>query len=279
VRIESFPKAIYGSEVFVNQMSGISGKSAVVTGAGHGIGRAIALELAKEGAKVMVSDIDGESAAAVALEIQVAGGVSHHSRADVGSSESIGILMTKTVGLLGGIDILVNNAGITSTCRIVDLSEEEWDRTLDVNLRSVFLCTRAAAKQMISQGEGGRIVNIASEAGKAAYAGAAHYCASKAGIIAFTRSAALELAPYQITVNSVCPGNVDTEFFHNSLRAEAKMLGVTYEQRLGDYMKLIPLGRLEKPEDVAHTVVFLCSTEAGYITGEDLNVTGGSTMY
>jgi NAD(P)-dependent dehydrogenase (short-subunit alcohol dehydrogenase family) len=108
---------------------------------------------------------------------------------------------------------------------------------------------------------------------------ASHYCASKAGVIAFTRSAAHELAPHKITVNSVCPGNVDTALFLKSVQAEAKVMGVTEEQRLQDYMRMIPLGRLEKPQDVAHAVVFLCSEEASYITGEDFNVTGGSTMY
>jgi len=260
-------------------MSGIAGKSALVTGSGRGIGRAIALELAKAGARVMVSDIDAESAAGTALEIRMAGGTSEHWPVDVARSESVEALMNKMQEVFGGIDILVNDAGVLSTYMIVDLPEAEWDRTLSINLKGVFLCTRAAARQMISQGRGGRIVNIASEAAKAASAMSSHYCASKAGVVAFTRSAAHELAPYHINVNSVCPGNVDTEFFHKSVRAEAKAMGIPEEQRLGDYMRIIPLGRLERPEEVAKAVVFLCSAEADYITGEDLNVTGGSTMY
>jgi NAD(P)-dependent dehydrogenase (short-subunit alcohol dehydrogenase family) len=260
-------------------MSGISGKVAIVTGAGAGIGRAVATALASSGAKAMVSDDNAETAATTAGEIIAKGGNARHTRTDVTKSSDITSMFEKTVAAFGGVDILVNNAGVLSNINIVDLPEEEWDRVQSVNLRGTFLCTKAAARQMITQGRGGRIVNIASEAGKAPFASGAHYSASKAGVIAFTRAAALELAPYKINVNSVCPGNVDTGFFRKSVSDEAKMLGVTDSERLNHYMNLIPLRRLETPEDVANAVVFLCSDEASYVTGEDFNVTGGSTMH
>ena len=260
-------------------MSGISGKTAVVTGAGAGIGRAVAISLAASGARVMVSDINSETAAATAREVLERGGEAEHVRADVSKSADVTQMFARTISSFGSVDIMVNNAGVLSNIHIVDLPEEEWDRVHSVNLRGTFLCTKAAARRMIAQGSGGRIVNIASEAGKAPFASGAHYSASKAGVIAFTRAAALELAPHKINVNSVCPGNVDTEFFRKSVQDEAKMHGVTDDERLKHYMTLIPLGRLEAPQDVANAVIFLCSDEASYITGEDLNVTGGSTMY
>jgi NAD(P)-dependent dehydrogenase (short-subunit alcohol dehydrogenase family) len=227
----------------------------------------------------MVSDIDVDAAASTSDQIRDGRGTAEYTRVDVASSESVEALMQRTQERFGRIDILVNNAGVISTHYIVDLEEDEWDRVHGVNLKGVFLCTRGAARRMIAQGGGGRIVNIASEAGKAAFATGAHYCASKAGVIAFTRAAALELAPHRINVNSVCPGNVDTQFFRKSVRAEAAVMGITEEERLRSYMNAIPLARLETPEDVAKAVVFLCSDEASYITGEDMNVTGGSTMY
>lgn len=260
-------------------MPGISGKTAVVTGAGAGIGRATALGLAERGAKVLVSDVNAEAAVATARDIASAGGRSESLRVDVASSSDVAAMIAKAVSTFGSVDIMVNNAGVISNVKIVDLPEEEWDRVHSVNLRGTFLCTKAAAKQMIAQGKGGRIVNIASEAGKAAYPSLAHYGASKAGVILFTRGVALELAPYGINVNSVCPGNVDTAFFRKSIKDEAKLFGVTEEKRLESTIDVIPLKRLEKPEDVANAVAFLCSDEASYITGEDLNVTGGSTMF
>lgn len=259
-------------------MSGISGKATVVTGAGAGIGRAIAIALAKQGARVLAADIDAEAAVATARDIASTGGESEGFRTDVSKSSEVAAMVSKAVSTFGSVDILVNNAGVVSNMRIVDLPEEEWDRVHSVNLRGTFLCNKVAAKQMIAQGRGGRIVNIASEAGKAAYPSLVHYCASKAGVILFTRGLALELAQYGINVNSVCPGNVDTAFFRKSIKDEAKLFGVTEEQRLNSTLSIIPLRRLESPEDVANAVVFLCSDEASYITGEDLNVTGGSTM-
>lgn len=260
-------------------MTGISDKVAVVTGAGAGIGRAISIALAKKGAKVVASDINAETVAATVRAIEALGARGESIQTDVSKSASVASMFERALARFGSIDIMVNNAGVISNINIVDLSEEEWDRVHSVNLRGTFLCTKTAAKLMISQGRGGRIVNIASEAGKAAFASGAHYSASKAGVIAFTRAAALELAPYKINVNSVCPGNVDTNFFRKSVRDEANLLGITEAERLNYYMGLIPLRRLETPEDVANAVVFLCSDESSYVTGEDFNVTGGSTMY
>lgn len=260
-------------------MTGIGGKTAIVTGAGAGIGRATAITLAVAGAKVMVTDINADTAASTVSEIAAKGGEAEHIRTDVSKSPDVASLFARTISKFGSLEIMVNNAAVISNFYVVDLAEEEWDRVHSVNLRGTFLCTKAAAKQMIAQGKGGKIVNIASEAGKAPFATGAHYSASKAGVIAFTRAVAHELAPYGINVNSVCPGNVDTAFFRKSTQDEASIFGITEQERLNFYTSVIPLRRYAAPQDIANAVAFLCSDEASYVTGEDFNVTGGSTMY
>lgn len=260
-------------------MTGISGKTAIVTGAGAGIGRATAISLASSGAKVMVADINPNTAESTAREISSRGGQAEHIRTDVSKSSDVASLFERTISRFGSLEIMVNNAAVISNFYLVDLTEEEWDRVHSINLRGTFLCTKAAAKQMIAQKNGGRVVNIASEAAKAAAPTLAHYSATKAGIVAFTRAAAHELAPYGINVNSICPGNVDTDFFRRSTRDEARLFGITEEERLNFYTSVIPLRRYAVPQDIANAVAFLCSDEASYVTGEDFNVTGGSTMY
>ena len=254
------------------------GKVALVTGAGAGIGRAIALALAREGASVVASDVNEETARETAGIIEGAGGSSLSFGVDVRSSAEIDGAIQEALERFGRIDILVNNAGVSTMSRVVDMTEEEWDYNMDVNAKGVFLCSRAVAKEMIKQGGGGKIVNVASMAGKRGAPLLAHYCASKFAVIGFTQSLALELAPYSINVNAVCPGYVETGMQRRELRWQAELEGASPEGIRAGYIASTPLGRLEQPEDVAKVVVFLCTSEADFMTGQAINVTGGIEM-
>jgi len=254
-------------------------KIAIVTGAGGGIGRAIALALAKEGVHVVIMDVKEELASKTAKEVEALGRRALAVRGDVRSSKDIDAMVQKTLDKFGHIDILVNNAGVSTMNWMVDLREEEdWDFNMDINAKGTFLVTRAVARQMIKQGQGGKIVNTASLAGKIGVRFLSHYAASKFAVVGLTKSYALELAPYKITVNAVCPGLVQTDMQRREIGWEAKLRGITEEEVKKGYVESVPLGRLETPEDVAKVVLFLCSEEADYITGEAINVTGGMML-
>jgi len=240
----------------------LSNRVAIVTGSGRGIGRAIALKLAEVGATVVVNDI-GEAAQSVAEEIRAISRQSLAILADVSSSSDVARLMETTKDTYGKVDILVNNAGITRDQILVRMSDEDWDRVLNVNLRSVFLCSRAVLRQMIKQ-RWGRIISIASIVGVVGNPGQANYASAKAGIIGLTRTIAREVASRGITANVIAPGFIDTEM---TQRLE--------EKRRQELMGHIPLGYLGSPRDVAEAVAFLASEEARYITGQILNVDGG----
>ena len=240
----------------------LSNRVAIVTGSGRGIGRAIALKLAEVGATVVVNDI-GEAAQGVAEEIRAMNRQSLAILADVSSSSDVARLMETTKATYGKVDILVNNAGITRDQILVRMSDEDWDRVLNVNLRSVFLCSRAVLRQMIKQ-RWGRIISIASIVGVAGNPGQANYASAKAGIIGLTRTIAREVASRGITANVIAPGFIDTEM---TQRLE--------EKRRQELMGHIPLGYLGSPRDVAEAVAFLASEEARYITGQILNIDGG----
>ena len=240
----------------------LSNRVAIVTGSGRGIGRAIALKLAEVGATVVVNDVD-EAAEAAAQEIKDMGRQSLAVLADVSSSADVSRLVEETVSAYGKIDILVNNAGITRDQLLLRMSDEDWDKVLSVNLRSVFLCTRAVLRHMLKQ-RWGRIISIASIVGIMGNKGQANYAAAKAGIIGFTRTVAKEVASHGITANAIAPGFIDTEMTQQ-LREEWKQ----------ELKKLIPLGELGSPRDVAEAVAFLASEEARYITGQVLGVDGG----
>ena len=241
----------------------LDGKAAIVTGAAQGIGKEIAYSLAKEGANVAVSDIDLEHAEQTAAEIRKMGREALVVKADVSMPEEAANIVEKTIDKLGSLDILVNNAGITRDNFILRMKNEDWDKVLAINLKGVFNCIKAAAKVMLKQRKG-RIVNMASIIGLIGNAGQANYAASKAGVIALTKSCAKEFGSRGITVNAIAPGFIST-----------KMTEVLKEDIKQKMLGNIPLGRFGLPADVANLVLFLVSDEANYITGQVINVDGG----
>lgn len=245
----------------------LSGKAALVTGASRGIGRAIALELAKNGARVVVNYAKNSGGAEATVQaIQAAGGEAQAVQADVSDFKAAEGLVKATVEAFGSLDILVNNAGTTRDQLIMLMSEADWDTVLATNLKSAFNCSKAAVRVMLRK-RAGRIINIASVAGILGNAGQTNYSASKAGLIGFTRALAREVAARNITVNAVAPGFVPTALT-NDLPAEIKEAT----------LKQIPLGRWGQPEEIAYAVAFLASDRAAYITGQVLTVDGGLAM-
>lgn len=251
----------------------LDGQVALVTGAGTGIGRAVAHALAEAGARVAVTDVDLEAAQGVTKELTTAVPL----LLDVRSPESAQQAIAAAESALGPLDILVNNAGVSTMNRIEDLSLEEWDFNFDVNARGVFVVTRAALPGMIAR-RGGCIVNTASMAGKRAVPLLAHYAASKWACIGFTVSAAVELGPYGIRVNCVCPGFVETSMQERELAWEGDLRGLSPGEVAEGYVRLTPLARMETAEDVARVVRWLCSADAAFVTGAAIDVTGGAHL-
>lgn len=248
-------------------MGRFEGKTAVVTGASRGIGRSIALRLASEGAKVTVNYSGSqEKAEAVAEEIRAAGGEAIVFQADVSDADQVKAMMDETVKQFGSLDFLVNNAGITRDNLLMRMKEDEWDDVLSINLKGVFLCTKAVTRQMMRQ-RAGRIVNLASVVGVAGNAGQANYVAAKAGVIGLTKTTAKELSARNILVNAVAPGFITTDMTDE--------LGEEMKEQL---LSTIPLAKLGSPEDIAGTVAFLLSDDAQYITGQTIHVDGGMVM-
>ncbi|NJN94630.1 MAG: 3-oxoacyl-ACP reductase FabG [Anaerolineales bacterium] len=241
-------------------------KVAIVTGAGSGNGRGIALRLAEEGAAVVVADVNESGAHETAALIEAAGGQALVVRADVSRREQIEAMVQATLERFGQVDILVNNAGVESMRPFLELPEAEWDRVMGVNLKGPFLCTQAVAREMAEAGRGGKIVNIASICSAIALVGEAHYIASKGGLLMLTKAMALDLAPYNINVNAVGPGVIETAMTANSLSSPA---------RVEMFFNHIPLKRIGQPRDIANAVLFLASDEADYVTGTILYVDGG----
>lgn len=243
------------------------GKKALVTGASRGIGRAIALELAKQGADVGVNFAGSEAKALeVVDEIKAMGRESFAIQCDVSNSESVTNMVKETIERFGKLDILVNNAGITKDNLIMRMKEEEWDDVLNINLKGVFLCTKSVTRQMMKQ-RSGRIINIASIVGVSGNPGQANYVAAKAGVIGLTKTSAKELASRGITVNAIAPGFITTE-----------MTDKLSEDIQNEMLKIIPLAQFGEPQDIANTVVFLASDESRYITGQTIHVDGGMVM-
>jgi NAD(P)-dependent dehydrogenase (short-subunit alcohol dehydrogenase family) len=246
-----------------------TGKVVLVTGAGRGIGKAIALAFAGAGACVAVNDINPDSCAKTADEIVDSGGQAAAFHADVANKLAVQSMLIDLEDRWGRVDILINNAGVEPHKPIVQLDEWDWNRTLDVNLKGAFLCSQSAGRMMRQQG-GGVIVNVASIAGRAAgLRDRSAYVASKTGLIGFTRECAREFAAYNIRVNAVCPGVIVTEMTAHLRENEVQMK---------KWLEDIPLGRLGDPEDVTGLVLFLSSDAARYITGQAINVDGGKVM-
>ena len=250
----------------------LKGKVAIVTGGGRGIGRAIALAFAREGAIVVVNDID-QAADDTAKEITSMGSQALAVKANVSNSEEVNKMIETVAGKFGRIDILVNNAGISMARPSEDLTEEEYDRVLDVNLKGVFLCSQAVGRVMIKQ-KSGRIINISSTNGLFGQKARAAYDASKGGVVAITRSLAVEWAKNGVIVNSIAPGWVRTEMF-----AHLERRGIYDQKAQRAMIREIPMKRLGDPTDIANTAIFLASDLCSYITGQIIVVDGGLTAY
>lgn len=256
---------------------GDKNKVVIVTGAARGLGRSIALRLVKEDFRVAIADIDYKSAISVVNEIQTGKEV-FPVKVDVSKPDEIENMIEKVIERFGRLDIMISNAGICHACLIEDITEAKWDKTMDINTKGVFFCARAAAKQMIKQGEGGKIINASSIAGRQGYAYISHYCASKFAVVGLTQSLALELAPYKITVNAYCPGIADTPLWKDLDKEYAKIKNIPIGQQFKELVEGIPLGRVQKPEDISNLVSFLCSKKSNYITGQSIISDGGLVM-
>jgi 3-oxoacyl-[acyl-carrier protein] reductase len=245
--------------------SDLTGRIAVVTGAARGIGRAMALGLARAGCAVAAADLNGAGAEETARLAGNALGL----HVDVTQSRSVDALMQAVLGRWNRINILVNDAGVFPRSTVLDMDEQMWDHVVGVNLKGTFLCSRAAARIMVEQGRGGRIVNMVSRAAYLPYPRGAHYSASKAGILGFTRSLASELGQYGITVNAIAPGTVNTDM--------PRQAGVSDEDLMASG-RAFPLGRIAEPEDIVPALLFLCGEQGAYMTGQVIHVNGGSLM-
>lgn len=245
----------------------LEGKVALVTGASRGIGREIALELARQGADVVVNYSGSlERANHVVAEIKEMGRQSTAIQCDVSNSDSVATMVKETIDTFGKLDILVNNAGITKDNLLMRMKEEEWDDVININLKGVFLCTKAVTRQMMKQ-RSGRIINISSIVGVSGNPGQANYVAAKSGVIGLTKTTAKELSSRGITVNAIAPGFITTDMT-DKLNDEVKEL----------MLKQIPLARFGEPSDIANVVVFLASEDSRYMTGQTLHVDGGMVM-
>jgi 2-hydroxycyclohexanecarboxyl-CoA dehydrogenase len=246
-------------------MRGLTGKVVLVTGAGRGMGRAIAQRLTEEGARVAVTDIDEKTAQTTAAELDGAAGF----RLDITNAAEVAATTGEIASVLGPVDALVNNAGWDQLSPFLDTDEDLWDRLIDINLRGPIRMVKAVLPSMVER-QTGRIVNISSDAGRVGSTGEAVYSACKAGIIGFSKTVAREMARHGITVNAVCPGPTATPLLES-------MVG-EHEKLIESLKRGIPLGRLGEPDDIAGVVAFMVSDDAGFITGQTLSVSGGLTM-
>ena len=253
----------------------LSGRLALVTGAGKGIGLAIVRVLAREGARVAVTDFNRDLAEVAAQEL---GDQARAFRLDVTDAAETEATFAAAEDWLGGLNLVVANAGISTMNRVVDLSEDEWDSNMAVNAKGVFLTNREAVRGFLASGTKGVIVNTASLAGKIGAPLLAHYAASKFAVVGFTQSLAKEVAEHGIRVNAVCPGFVRTSMQEREIAWEGELRGMTPEAVREEYVAMTPLGRIEEPEDIAEVVGFLASDLSRFLTGESINATGGVLM-
>lgn len=258
----------------------LNDKVALVTGAAQGMGRAIAIRLASEGARIVAADINGRLAEQTSIDIRELGYEAISVEADIGDIEDIDRVVAEALDAFGRIDILVNNAGVTRHADIMDLTVEDWDRIHRVNARGAFFCLQRAAREMIDGGRGGRIINIASIAGKG-YSGTSNaaYAASKGAVIAMTHIAAHQLGGYDINVNAICPGRTLTEMSRATAVQRSENLGIPLDELEAQRNAQIPIGRANEPEDIAEMAAFLAGPGSRNITGQAFNVDGGLVMH
>jgi 2-hydroxycyclohexanecarboxyl-CoA dehydrogenase len=250
----------------------LRGKTALVTGGGRGIGRAISLALAQEGAQVAVLDILGDNAAAVAREIEATGVKALALTADLTKRAQVDLAVADVLAQFGQIDILVNNAGWDRMEMFLDSEEETWDKIIAINFKGILYVCKAALPSMVARGQG-KVISIASDAGRAGSTGEAVYAGTKGAIIAFSKTLAREMARHKITVNVVCPGLTETPLLQGIREQSPKT-----EKVIEAVTRAIPLGRVGQPEDIAGAVVYLASPVADFVTGQTLSVSGGLTM-
>ncbi len=254
----------------------LEGKVAIVTGGAQGMGRAIALRYTQEGAKVVIGDLKIDEAQKVADEIRSNGGKATAVAVDVRNQEQVEAMVDTAVNEFGGLDILVNNAGVGRIIPFLETTEQDWNFMFDINCKGLLWCSQAAARVMIRQGRGGKIINLASQAGRRGEAYVLAYCASKACVISMNQSMALALAEHKINVNAIAPGVVDTPFWEEVDKQFARISNLPVGEPKRRAVASIPLGRIEQPDDVAGVAVFLASSEADYITQQCINVDGGN---
>ena len=256
----------------------LEGQAAIVTGAGRGIGRAIALELARQGADILIAELDQAGAKRTAEEVGALGRRAVVAPTDVTSRADLRAMVDRARADFGRVDILVNNAGIYRAAETLDVTEEHWDAIMDLNAKAVFFATQAVLPVMLAQ-KRGSVVSVASMAGKIGSRTNLPYNASKAAVISMTKSLALAHAADGVRVNCVCPGFVETDMWNVVARDQGKLLGMTPEEFTRQRARQVPLGRMEKPEDVAHVIAFLAGPRSGYMTGQALSVDGGLVMH
>jgi NAD(P)-dependent dehydrogenase (short-subunit alcohol dehydrogenase family) len=254
------------------ELFGLDSKVAIVTGGARGIGRGIAEALGNAGAAVAIADVDSDLANSVAQELETQGIRSFSAAVDVADEASVKAMIDGVYGHFGRVDVLVNNAGIFPMKRLREMDSETWDRTLAVNLRGTYLCTRYGAERIIEGNKGGRIINISTINTARTYLGMAHYDSSKYGVNALTRASALEYASFNITVNAIAPGAVKTP---GSLKVRTELGGGSPEPADAEFAKRIPLGRWAEPKDIGRAVLCLTGRAADYITGQIIYVDGG----
>ena len=255
-------------------MNNLIGKNVVINGANTGIGKAVAMKCAKEGANVILAVRNRKKVENLQKQIKIIGRKVVVIEMDVTKKETIKSLINESKKEFDQIHVFFNNAGVSTMNQVIDISEEEWDYNMNVNLKGVFLCCKQQALFLIKQGHG-KIINNASMAGKRGASYLAHYAASKYGVIGFSKSLALELAPYGITVNCICPGFVKTDMQKREIEWEAKIRNISESKVKKEYIHMTPLGRLVEPKDVADTFIFLASDYSNFMTGQALNITGG----
>jgi len=254
----------------------LTGKAAIVTGGAMGIGYAIAYRLAEAGANVLIADLDGDAAEVGAKRLGEAGLEATHARTDVADETDVDRMVALATERYGGIDILVNNAGVYPNILVMNMTTDQFTRVLEVNLLSVFLCTKLVAKHMIQRNRGGRIINITSiDALHPSSAGLAHYDASKHGVWGFTKNVALELAPHQIWVNASAPGGIATPGVQQAQAGAQLPVGVDMTKMLEAFLARIPMRRMGDPDDIGKAALFLASDLSSYMTGSQLVIDGG----